>query len=145
MAEIIEGTVKVTIPDGIEISERAGTMSAAEVRSFPKPRRGLGLASAQVATDMEKSDLKVTGVTPESLRKYGQMAEDIDDVIADVEVVLAKLKQANTLIDSKAYELLRRVNDQVKTDAKYDNSVRERFASIYEYFSVSKKTSEPTG
>lgn len=139
MAEIIEGNVQVTISDNIEIPEKAGTLSASEIRSYAKPRRGIGLASFQVASDMEKSNFEVPGVTPESLRKYGQMAEDIDQVIADAEVILAKLKQANTIIDDKAYELLRRVNDQVKSSAKFDSSVKERFASIFDYFKGSKK------
>lgn len=140
MAELTEGTVRVSIPEGIEIPERAGSLSTEEVRSYPNPRPGLGLVAAQTATEMEKSGFEVPGVTAEELRRRGGMAEEIDEVIHDVELLLTKLKQANTMIDAEAYNLLRRVNDQVKSAAKFDASVKDRFSAITSYFGRSKRS-----
>jgi hypothetical protein len=145
MAVLTEGTVTVNIPDDIVIPAEAGTLSSDKVRAIPKPRRGIGLVADQTATEMEKSSFIVVGVAPAELRRMGAMAESIDDVIRDMEVVLAKLKQANLIIDGDAYTLLRKANDQVKSAAKHDASVKERFSSLMRYFQCARAgvTTEP--
>jgi hypothetical protein len=150
MATLTEGSVTINIPDDITIPAQAGTLNEAQIRAIPKPRRGLGLVTDQTASEMEKSGFVVPGVAPAELRRQGAMAEGIDDVIRDVEILLAKLRQANTLIDADAYKLLRITNDQVRSAAKHDASVKERFSSLIRYFQRSRRGSgggpeEPTG
>ena len=40
MAEITQGSVTISIPEGIEIPEKAGSLSTAELRRLPKAGRG---------------------------------------------------------------------------------------------------------
>ena len=97
------------------------------------------LVSEHTAAEMEKSGFEVPGVSFADLRAQGAMADDIDVVIRDVEIILARLKQANTIIDGKAYEYLRRTNDRMKSEAKFDASIRERFAPLLSYFSSGRR------
>ena len=72
------------------------------------------------ADALEKSGTKFAapaGVTPASLRALGKRAEEIDQVILDLDVVLGKLKQANLLFDAEAWEQIRKTNDQVKVQS----------------------------
>ena len=54
MSEMKQGNVTISIPDTIEISEKAGEMSPDEVRRMPKARRGVGLACEATAAAMKK-------------------------------------------------------------------------------------------
>ena len=64
----------------------------------------------------------------------GSKAEDIDTLIVELEQVLRAFRQQNLLYDSDAYELVRRANDQVKAQAKYDPELNTKFAPLLAYF-----------
>jgi hypothetical protein len=48
-------------------------------------------------------------------------------VILDLEVVMNKLKQANLLFDSEAWEHIRKTNDQVKAQGEHNPEVLVMF------------------
>jgi hypothetical protein len=95
------------------------------------------------AAELEKSDnkLAVPGVDAESLRKAGNLADKMDEFIEDVEVSLETLKQANLIDDAEAFNMLRKVNDQVKSQSKFDPSIATRFTAVTEYFASSGRPS----
>jgi hypothetical protein len=135
MAEISFGPISVTIPDSITIPEQAGNLSPLEVRRMPRARRGLGTACEDTASIMRNlgDSFSVPGVTADSLESAGQMAEEIDRVIDAVEVVLARLKQANLLIDADAWEQLRKVNDVVNALNKTNPALGLEFTVLRRY------------
>lgn len=133
------GSVTVVLPPSVQLPSSAGTLSVEEVQRLPRARKGVGLVCEQVATALEKApDVDVPGVTPDSLRRAGQAAETIDDVLADLGVVLERLRQANLLLDAEAHVLLRQVHAQVQARAKFDAGVAERFTGLSEYFGRGK-------
>ncbi len=147
MPQLTHGTVTVSVPDHIEIPAQAGNLSAEQVLALPKARRGIGLACDQAATALGNvKDFAAGGITPDSLRKKGRMAEDIDGVIDAVQVVLDKLKQANLLLDAAAWEELRKLNDLVKAQAKFRPELQPAFAPLTEFMSRRRANGgAPTG
>src|SRR5690606_21448780 len=115
MADVKHGTVTVTVPDPLAPPERAGKLSPEEVQRLPKARRGLGVLGLHVADAIDKlgsAFIPPAGVTAEGVLAACQRAEDIDQVITDLDVILARFKQANLIWDAEAWEMLRKVNDQ---------------------------------
>ena len=138
------------------IAERADIFAARQVQRAPdrlarhaqqpvigllrrqniQPPRGIGAATADTAEAMRKAAGKFIApadVTPDVLEKAGEHAEDIDHIIASLEVVLANLKQANLLLDGKAWELLRKVNDQVNAQGKTNPEILTMFLPLTRY------------
>lgn len=129
--------MSVSIPDEFPLPSQAGSLSPEDVQRIAKAPRGLGLACDAAADALEKSGTKFippAEVTPASLRTLGKRAEGIDQVILDLDVVLNKLKQANLLFDSAAWEQLRKVNDQVKAQGKHDPEVMVMFKPVLDFF-----------
>lgn len=147
MSEIQHGTVSVSIPDQFALPAQAGNLSPDDVRRIARAPRGIGLVCDAAADVLEKSGSKFTapaGVTPASLRTLGQRAEGIDQVIRDLDVVMNKVKQANLLFDSEAWEQLRKTNDQIKAQGKHDPEVLVMFKPVLDFFSRARtNTSEP--
>jgi len=146
MAEVKHGTVSVTFDDSLKPPEQAGKLSPDELARIARPPRGIGLACEQAADAIDKAGDKFTppkGVTPASLRDGGQRAEDIDLVIADLEVVVQTLKQANAIFDGDAWEQLRKVNDQVNAQAKHQPELKAIFANVIAYFAKGPRRSKP--
>lgn len=83
------------------------------------------------------------GITPETLRAGAVRADGIDQVIIDAEVVLQKLKQANVLFDAAAWEALRKVNDQVKTQGKHQPELLVIFKSVLDFFARGPRAPGP--
>jgi len=81
-------------------------------------------------------------VTPASLRTLGKRAEEIDQVILDLEVVMNKLKQANLLFDAEAWEQIRKLNDQVKAQGKHDPEVMVMFKPVLDLTRPDRSTRE---
>jgi hypothetical protein len=144
MAEIKVGTVTIVLPAGMVLDPRAGKLKPEDKKALPKARKGIGLACEQTSVAMEKSGdaLPVPEVTAEGIRIAGKLAEDFDQVIEDVEVVLETLKQGNLLADAAAYTMLRKVNGQVKTRSQFDHSLRDRFQAVITYFAASPKSDD---
>ena len=143
--KIKQGSVTITIPDGIEIPEKAGKMTADEVARLEKPRRGLGMTCEKTAEVLGKNADRITvpGVDPKALEKAGQAAEDIDAVISDLEHVLTTLKQANALLDSHAHRELRKVLAMVRSQEKFDPRLADLFQQLVSYFATSRAGSAP--
>lgn len=137
MPTLTHDTVTVTIPDTLEIPAQAGKLSPEDILLLPKSRRGIGLACDQAAHALEHTGAGFAAgdVTPDNLRRKGEMAEEIDLVIASVDVVLSKLKQANLLLDAAAWEELRKLNDLVKAQVKHRPELKDEFADLTEYMS----------
>ncbi|MBK9266731.1 MAG: hypothetical protein IPM54_43965 [Polyangiaceae bacterium] len=145
MATVSYGTVSLTIADALTPPAKAGNLSADEVRRLPKAPRGIGLAGAHTADAIGKAGTKLTlpaDITAEILLAVCQKAEDIDQVIIDLEVVLTILKQANLLFDAEAWEMLRRVNDQVKAQAKYAPELEIIFRTLFDFMSRKRSSSQ---
>jgi hypothetical protein len=137
MAKIKHGTIVLSIPDELTPPDKAGKMKPEEVSRIPKAPHGLGLACARAADAITKAGdafTLPTGITIEGLIAAGKRAEDIDQVIQDVEVILATLKQANLLFDAEAYTQLRKVNDQVKAQAKHAPALTRIFKQVVDFF-----------
>ena len=146
---LTHGTVAVVIPEHLAVPKEAGHLSPAEVKRIARAPHGIGLIADQVADVAAKMgdgfDLP-RGVTPETLRAKGKRAEDIDNVILDVEVILEQLKQANLLFDADAWAELRKVNDQVKAQGKHNKQVLAAFAPLVEFMSKGPKApKDPKG
>ena len=136
MAQIMIGTVNVTIPEGLTIPERAGDLSKEEKSRIPRARRGVGLVCDHTAAALiKKGDaLQVPEVEPAEMVKAGAAAELIDQVIVDLEAVLEKLKQANLLIDAEAHTALRKVHAHVSAVSKFHPEMAELFTPLATYF-----------
>lgn len=145
MAEVKHGTVSVTIPDALTPPARAGSLSPDEVRRLPKAPRGIGLVGAQTADAIVKAEGKLTlppGVTAAALLAAAERADGIDQIIVDLEVVLGILKQANLLFDAEAWELLRKVNGQVKEQMKYAPELGPIFRMLLDFMSRGPRPSQ---
>jgi hypothetical protein len=142
MAEINEGVVKITLPAGLDVPAQAGRLSDDDVRDLAKVRTGLGLACVHTAVELEKigSEFTVPGVAATALKTAGQKADLWDEVIADLELALRVVKQANLIADNDAFTMLRKVNNQVKAQAAFAPKLKERFATVGEYFASARKT-----
>jgi hypothetical protein len=136
--QIVAGTVFVQLPPHLSLPEEAGTLSPDQMNRLPKARHGIGLACEQAATAMEKASITVPEVTPDELRRAGMAAEAWDDVLADLQVVVEKARQANLLHDADAHDQLRRVWAVVSAQGKFDHGLLERFAAVGSYFGRGK-------
>jgi len=136
MPTLTHGAVSVTISDALAPPDNAGKLNADEVRRLPKAPRGIGLAGLHTADAIGKAGAKFAppaDITADKLLAACEKAEAIDSVITDLEVVLGTLKQANLLFDAAAWEMLRRVNDQVKAQAKYAPELENIFRTLLDF------------
>lgn len=142
MAELKHGTVSIQIPDHLTPPEEAGRLSPREVKRTMRTPRGVGLACTHAADAMTKAQgrfVAPSGITPETLLTAAARADGMDQVVLDCEVLLRTLKQANLLVDAAAYEQLRKVNDQLKAQAKYAPELRAVFRPVLDYFARSSR------
>lgn len=133
MAEVKHGTVQVTAPDRLVPPEKAGKMSAREVRRRLKEPHGLGLAASSAAYAMERAGANLAApqeLTPNRLREAGDRSEEMAQVLKDLEVVVKQFRQASLLCDAEAYQKLRQLNDLVKAQARYRPQLRVIFQSL---------------
>jgi hypothetical protein len=148
MATIKHGTITLAIEDHLAPPEKAGKLSPQEIARIPRARRGIGLACAQAADAMEKAGAKFTppaGVTADGLRAAGKRAEDIDQYLLDLDVVRQILQQSNLLFDAEAWEQIRKMNDQVKVQAKHDPALALMFDQVLRFFALGPRpTRDPS-
>jgi hypothetical protein len=146
MAEIKHGTITVAIPDELALPAQAGSLSAEQVAHLPRAPRGIGLACTNAADALEKAGERFTaprGVDKAALLAAAERADGIDQVIVDLEVVLARVKQANLLFDAEAWELLRKVNDQVRAQGKHEPELLAVFSPVLNFFARGPRTRRP--
>ncbi|MFO0591295.1 MAG: hypothetical protein U0441_27355 [Polyangiaceae bacterium] len=138
MGKLEHGNVVVSFANKITIPEKAGHLSAAEAARIPRARKGVGLACDATSTALEKYGDRVPGAGDAGeLAKAGEMADAIDEVIADVEHLLMILKQANLLLDGDAHTRLRRALTAVRAAEKFDPKVADLFRGLIAYFARS--------
>jgi len=145
MPELKQGTVSVVIPDHIAVPAQAGELTIKDMQRIEKARRGVGLTCDATATAMEKNPerLAVPGIEAANLRVAGKVAEDIDSVITDLEVILARLKQANLLLDADAHLQLRKCLAHVRSQEKFDPQLAALVPQLEAYFAKTMAP-EPT-
>ena len=89
-------------------------------------------------------EFTVPGVSSTQLREAGIKSEDIKKYVLDISNACKAIKQQSLLYDDLAYELVRRVNTQVKGEAKYNAQIKDKFEPLFHYFERTvKKTEEP--
>lgn len=145
MADVKHGTVTVTVPDSLAPPEMAGKLTPEQVRRMPKARRGIGLVGEHVADAMVKlgeAFIPPAGVTPEALLSACARAENIDQVITDLEVVMTRLKQANLIWDAEAWKMLLAINDQVKAQSKHDPEIATAFSVLLDFMRRRRSSTE---
>lgn len=131
------GSVAVTTSDTLKLPNEAGNLSTEAITRIPKAPRSVGHLCVAAADAIEKAGKTFTspaGVTPDSLRQAAQRADGIDLIIHDLEVLLHRYKQANLLFDAEAFEQARKVNDQVKAQAKHDPEIAKAFSLVTQGF-----------
>lgn len=143
MADVKQGSVTVVIPDHIAIPAQAGELTSKDVQRLQKARRGIGLTCDATAAAMDKDPkrLAIAGVESALLRAAGRSAEDLDLVITDLEVILARLKQANLLLEEEAHVMLRRCLAHVRSQEKFDPGIGTLVPQLETYFA--RATPEP--
>jgi len=143
--EIKQGSVALVLPPGVEFDPRAGTLSVDDIRRMSKARSGVGLTCEATAEAMRKypDRLAVPGVVPDELEKRGFVADAIDGVIADLEVLKLQATQGNFLADSSAHDGLRRVLAFVRAQEKFDKTITALVPQLISYFSNEKAESKP--
>lgn len=137
MANLTHGTVTITLPDELTPPDKAGHLSPKEQQRIPRAPRDIGRACEDAADLVEKNGSALTlppDLTADALRRAARQADGIDRVIADIEFLLATLKQANLLFDADAWERLRKLNALVKSQEKFDPSLSSKFAPLLDYF-----------
>jgi len=134
MPEYKQGDVTVKVD--YELPDQSGKLTPEGQARVVKARRGLGVVGDSTAAAMEATPefQAPKGITPATVRECCGRAEAVDLTIANIEASLAMFKQGNLLLDSEAYEVLRKLNDQVKAQAKFDQSLRVKFQSLLDYF-----------
>jgi hypothetical protein len=119
-------------------------MTPDEVKRIPKARHGIGLLCEQAANAVEKADptlMLPPGITAASLREAGKRAEEIDLYLRDLETLKFILQQTNLLFDAEAWEQVRALHDQVKTQGKRNALLLEQFSDLLHFFAQGPRPS----
>ena len=145
MPELKQGTVSLLIPEHIVVPEQAGELTTRDIQRLEKARRGVGLTCDTTASAMERDPqrLAIPGIDPAGLRAAGKVAEDIDLVITDLEVILVKLKQANLLLDAEANLMLRKCLAHIRSQQKFDPQLPALVPQLETYFANSPPEPKP--
>jgi hypothetical protein len=137
MKELKYGSVTITLPDELELIDVAGKLDAATVARMVKAPAGLGQACLHTAESMEKAVGRFnppSDVTPASLREAGQKAEKVDQVLQDLNAATTYIRQSSLMYKQTAYEQLRKTNDAVKAQGKYNRECYSLFSITRSFF-----------
>lgn len=147
MSVLVQGCVSVDIPDTITIPAEAGTLSEKQLSEMFPVRYGVSLVCSATADSMRKdpSRLAVPNVDPDLLESMGQQADELKQVIKDVEVVLVKLVQAARLLDRSAYTQLRKVLAAVRGLEKFDPTLPDLVPDLISFFATRSSSDKKSG
>jgi hypothetical protein len=137
MAEIKHGVVTLSVDDHLVPPPEAGNLTVEEVRRLPKARPGIGLACQASAQAIEQVGAALTlppELSPEALRSAGERAEEVDQVIRDLELLLQRFRQANLIFDADALARLSQLNELVKLKARQTPEVETAFSVLRSFF-----------
>lgn len=144
MKELKHGAVSVLLPTSVSLDLRAGKISKKEVSRLLKAPFGMRLAEEQTAITLETLGSSFTapkGVTPESLRESGaKESEALEGVIRDLLFLLLQLRQGKLVIDHARHLQLRKLKDEVRSQAKYNPELLRMFAPLLVPFEKSALT-----
>jgi len=143
--EVRQGSVALTLPPRVAFDVRAGTLSVDELKRLVTARSGVGLTCEATAAAMRKypDRLAVPAVSPDDLEDKGFVAEKIDEVIADLDVLKLVATQGNRLADAAAHDGLRRVLAFVRAQEKFDPTLASLVPQLILYFSNEKPEPKP--
>lgn len=136
MSTLNEGTVTIQLPEYIQIPADAGTLSTKDMQRMVKARTGIGLACEMTAQAMRQNPtrLNVPEVNPDELERMGKMAEGMDLILNDLDVLREICRQANLIIDSDTHNMLRRVLAFVRSQEKFDRTLSTLVPQLEVYF-----------
>ena len=143
MSNYTYNSVSVALPEHVEISPEAGTLSIQQIRRLTKPYTSkIGTFCQKLAKVMEDNpQFIVPEVDAAALRAAGAKSADIKEHIEHIENLLRAFKQQSMLNDDAAYRLVRQVNDRVNSQSKYNAWIKVKFKLLEDLFR--KKRSEP--
>ena len=136
MSTLTQGTVTIQVPEGIQIPSDAGTLSTKDMQRLVKARSGVGFACQMTAQAMRQNPgrLNVPEVNPDELERMGNMAEGMDLILNDLDMLREVCRQANLIIDSDTHNMLRRVLAFVRAQQKFDNTLPTLVPQLEVYF-----------
>ena len=145
MSAYTYGSLTVSLPEHIEITDTAVDLPRDKAKRLARPRKGIERVCKEVADIMDANpEFTVPGVSSMQLRVAGMKSENIKKYVLDITNACKAIKQQSLLYDDRAYELVRRVNTQVKGEAKYNAQIKDKFEPLFHYFERTvKKTEEP--
>lgn len=132
----------VTVESAAPLPEQAGHLSEKEVAHVTRAPHGIGLACADAADALEKVGDRLLlphDLTPSALREARDRAESLHRVVADIQAVLKTFQQGSLINDAHAYDLLRRVNDQLKVQLARDPELAGYFQQTLKFFAQMSK------
>ena len=140
MSNYVYNSVKIELLDHVKISAKAGDLSVKSMRRIAKPVvNDLDTVCQQLAQLMEDNpEFTVPEVDAAMLRTLGARSGNIKTHIAHIESVLRAFKQQKLLDDDAAYRMVRQVNDQVRTQSKYNAWIKVKFRFLADIFSRGK-------
>jgi hypothetical protein len=137
MKELKFGTITIILPAEIDHLDDAGKLDPLTVSRIVKTPAGIGQACLHAADSIDNTPGIFTppaGVTSASLREAGQKAEKIDQILQDLESAKTYVSQSSLIHKKGAYVQLRKVNDEVKAQGKYNRECYSRFGLTRKFF-----------
>ena len=135
--ELKLGDLSFTLPDDLEIPERAYNESLEQLGKTSNARRGVGVICMMVADLMERYPGRLRldpKYTPEYLRALGEAAEAWDRVLLNLEEAKRLVQKSNLIADGDAHSALGDVNKQLKSQSADDPALSADFAALRAYF-----------
>lgn len=150
MGKIVHGPVTLVVPDNLALSDKAGKLSAAEIRRLPKAPAGIGLAAQETATALINAGAAFTApkdVTAKTLLAAGARSDGLNGILNDLDVVRRMVQEENLLSDAACWDQLRQINDMVKGQVKHHPELKAMFAPLSAFMAKSavrgKKAATP--
>jgi hypothetical protein len=137
MNEIQHGLIRVILPIGVELIEKAGDLDQVAVSRIVKPPSGLSEACRHAADSLEKTQgqfITIEGISPQTLREEAQQIEKLEQVIQDLEIVLSWAKRTNLVQKAGTYAKLCQLNEFVKAYAMHDALYNKIFKAVRDFF-----------
>ena len=135
MSAYTYGSLTVGLPEHIEITDRAVNLPWDKAKHLARPRKGIERICREVADIMDANpDVAVPDFSVDALRDASAKSESIKKHVIELESVLKTFKQQKLLYNNAAYELIRRVYSQVKSQAQFNARVEDNFSPLWDYF-----------
>lgn len=136
MAELVVGSVQMSLPYDIELDPRAGKLDRKDVVRMEKARSSVTKACMRTGAALNEAGDRVVvpGVSSVDLVQAGQRAAALDQVKNNLQTALLIVSQQDLIEGEKAHLLLRRVLASVRAAEKFDARVTQLFPDLIAYF-----------